>query len=190
MKRLLTILAVISLLAAAPAIVAAADEMFSASLSGDQEVPPVTTSATGTASVTISDDESTISYSVTYSGLSGDLAAAHIHLGAKGTNGGVLFPLAHGPSPFDGTLTSADFTATGDVDTYDKALDAIRAGDTYVNLHTAANPGGEIRGQLANVLDTTTDDPVGFPVSPALIVAAVFALAAAGLFLRPVARAR
>lgn len=190
MKRLLTILAAIALLAAVPAVAVAAEEMFGATLGGDKEVPPVTTTASGSATVTISDDGSSITYSVTYSGLSGDLAASHIHLGASGTNGGILFPLAHGPSPFSGTLTSADLTATGDVSTYEQALAAIRAGNTYVNLHTAANAGGEIRGQLARILDTTTDDPAGLPVNPGLILAAVFAAAAAGLFLRPLARAR
>lgn len=189
MKRLFTVLAVATALLALPALALATGGTFSATLSGDQEVPPVSTSASGSATVTISDDETSIDYEGATRAC-GDLAAAHIHLGAAGVAGGVLLPLAAGPSPFSGTLTAADFTATGDVTTFDGALDAIRAGNTYVNLHTAANPGGEIRGQLKTILNTATDDPVGTPASPALLLVLVFALAAVAAWMRPLARAR
>lgn len=124
-----------------------------AALDGASEVPPVATAASGVGWVAISSDDSSIAYHVEYSGLSGALTAAHIHLGAPGVAGGVMLPLAASASPMDGVLTSADFSATGSVTTFAQALAAIRAGTTYFNLHTAANPGGEIRGNLVTTVD-------------------------------------
>ena len=190
MKRLLTVIALAVGLLALPALVAAAEGTFTATLSGDQEVPPVSTSASGTALVTISADDTTVTYEVTYSGLSGDLAAAHIHCGPAGVAAGVMLPFAHGPSPFSGTLTQADFVACGDVTTFAGALDAIRAGNAYVNLHTAANPGGEIRGQLKTLLNTATEEPIVPAGAPVALLLAVFAIAAVVAWMRPVARVR
>jgi hypothetical protein len=144
-------------------IVAKGDAFF-ASLAGFQENPPVTTSATGSAWVVISPDLTIATYYVAYSGLSGALTASHIHTGAVGVNGGVILPLAAGPSPMTGTLTAANFTASGPVTDFVGALGAIRNGTTYINLHTAANPAGEIRGQLAL--------QVAAPVAPTPIVTA------------------
>jgi hypothetical protein len=178
-------------LMAIPAIVLAADE-FGATLTGDQEVPPVTTTASGSATVLIITDSEVneIKYAVTYSGLSGPLIAAHIHLGAAGSNGGIMLPLVIGPSPFSGLLKEADLTPTGGVTAFAGAIDAIRSGGTYVNLHTAANPGGEIRGQLKPILNTATEDPVAPTGSPLVLLVAVFAVAAAVAWMRPLARAR
>jgi hypothetical protein len=120
-------------------------------LDGAQEVPAVTTAATGSGWVVISADGSTITYYVEYSGLSGAAAAAHIHLGEAGANGGVMLPLTASASPMLGTLTSADLTPTGSVTDFAGAIAAIEAGSTYVNIHTAANPGGEIRGQIGGL---------------------------------------
>src|ERR1019366_8972013 len=132
----------------AAASVAAPARVFTAALSGASEVPPVTTAATGAAQVVISADGLSINYQVTYSGLSGALVAAHINTGATGSTGGAIFPLVAGSSPLVGTLTAADFTASGSITTYDQAVAAIRAGSTYVSLDTGANPGGELRAQL------------------------------------------
>jgi hypothetical protein len=102
--------------------------------------------------------------------------AAHIHLGGVGQNGGIILPLKAGPSPMSGTLKAADLKPTGNVSTFADAIDAIRAGSTYVNLHTAANPGGEIRGQLKPLLNGATEDPVaptGTPILPLLAAAAI-----------------
>ena len=139
-------------------IVAKGDAFF-ASLAGFQENPPVTTAATGSAFVIISPDLTTVTYYVAYSGLSGALTASHIHTGAVGVNGGVILPLAAGPSPMTGTLTAANFTASGPVTDFAGALAAIRAGTTYVNLHTAANLAGEIRGQLAVTVAAPAPSP-------------------------------
>ena len=113
----------------------------------------------------ISADGSTITYLVTYSGLSGTVAAAHIHTGAVGVAGGVILPLTAGPSPMSGTLTAANFAASGSVTTFAQAVAAIRAGTTYFNLHTAANPGGEIRGQIGVTVSAPAPTPTAAPTA-------------------------
>lgn len=151
MRSRLVLLGVIGLLAlTTPAVLAAnpPTPAFGGPVDGSQEVPPIVTAATGQATVVISSDDSTIWYVVEYSGLSGALAAAHIHVGASGANGGVILPLAASTSPMVGTLTAANFTPSGAITTFAQAVTAIKAGGTYVNLHTAANAGGEIRGQV------------------------------------------
>lgn len=184
MKRIFVFLAALALLLALPGSALAAEE-FTAQLSGDAEVPPVDTEGSGSATVTISDDGTEIAYQVSYSGLSGDVAASHIHFGGADVAGGVILPLAHGPSPFSGTLTEADLTPVeGGPQTFEEALDAIRAGETYVNLHTAANPGGEIRGQLvaAGTMPPTSTDPSGGGL-PLGLLGILLAIAAAATVL-------
>ncbi len=152
MRRRLTLLAVVIGLLALPggaSAAASSGEVWTATLSGGAEVPPVSTTATGTATFVLSPDGTTIRYLVQYSGLSGPLAGSHIHLGASGSNGGVMLPLAAGPSPMVGMLTASNVVATGGVTSFAGAVDAIRAGNAYVNLHTAANPAGELRGQIS-----------------------------------------
>ncbi len=126
------------------------DPVQAATLGGAQEVPPVATAASGSATVTVSNDLTRLDFSLSQTGLI-NIAASHIHFGARGANGGVLFTLAPGDfaSPFTGTLTEADFTPIlGVVDTFQEALGAIISGEAYINIHTAGNAGGEIRGQL------------------------------------------
>ena len=106
-------------------------------LSGDQEVPPVTTSATGVAKITVAADGA-VSGSVTTTGVAG--TAAHIHIGAAGKNGGVVVPLT---KTGDG-VWSVPAGAKLDAD----QLKAYQAGELYVNVHSEANKPGEIRGQL------------------------------------------
>jgi hypothetical protein len=125
-------------------------------LTGANEVPPVVTGGSGTGWVTISADNATITYHIQYSGLSGPATAAHILTGAAGVAGGVILPFVVGPSPMDGTLTAADFKASGAITTYAEAVAAIKAGTTYMNVHTAANPGGEIRGQIQPLAPATS----------------------------------
>jgi hypothetical protein len=154
MRRTTVLLAIVILLAA-PVAVLAADEL-TAELTPEAEVPAPTLpddyEGSGSASATISDDESEIAYEVSYENLTGPPVASHIHFGAEGVAGGIILPLAHGDSPFSGTLTEADFTPVdGGPQTYAEALEAIRAGDTYINIHTEQNAPGEIRGQLTMV---------------------------------------
>jgi len=107
-------------------------------LSGAEEVPPVTTSASGSGTITVKEDKS-VSGSVTTTGVAG--TAAHIHTGAKGRNGPVIVPLTKSSDgntwtvPEGRTLTDAQY-------------EAYKAGNLYVNVHSAANKGGEVRGQL------------------------------------------
>lgn len=165
----LALVAVATLLMAIPGAALAADPTqpaYGGPLSGAQENPAVTTTATGQGTAVISADGSTIWYIVTYSGLSGTLNAAHIHTGAAGTNGGVILPLTAGPSPMVGTLTAANFSASGSITTFAQAVAAIRAGTTYFNLHTAANPGGEIRGQIMPAGDAYFADLQGHQENP------------------------
>jgi len=107
------------------------------SLSGAQEVPPVQTMASGSGSFTINPDK-TVSGHVTTKGIAG--VAAHIHDGATGKNGPVAVPLAKsGPDewtvPAGAKLTDAQYAD-------------FQKGGLYVNVHSAAHPDGEIRGQL------------------------------------------
>ena len=106
-------------------------------LTGDQEVPPVKTSATGSASFVISADKS-VSGRVATSGV--EATAAHIHEGAKGANGPVIVPLTKNA---DGSwMPAAGAKLT------DAQYASYMAGNLYVNVHSAANKGGEIRAQL------------------------------------------
>jgi hypothetical protein len=189
MKRAAALLAIAALLAVPAAALAA--EPFSAQLTGDAEVPPVTTDGSGSANVTISDDENSISFEVTFEGLSGDGTAtmAHIHVGPADDVGPPILWLsdccAPGSfsSPLSGTLTEADLTPAGGIDTWEQALQAIRDGNTYVNVHTGMHPGGEIRGQLMAVEapDTATaEQPLpgaGWTVLLAVLGLAVLLLA-------------
>jgi hypothetical protein len=118
-------------------------ESIKVTLTGDQEVPPVKTSATGSGTIVIATDKS-VSGSITTSGIEGTVA--HIHdsvpgqtmCGAK--NGPVIIPLTKGPDnswsvPAGAKLTDAQYTS-------------YKAGNLYVNVHSAANKGGEICAQL------------------------------------------
>jgi plastocyanin len=152
-KRVCVLLAAVTLVAlqllvTVGSAAAAGPEYFTATLSGGAEVPPVVTTATGSATFIIDPSGTSILYDVSYQGLSGPAAAAHIHVGAASVAAGIILPLQVGPSPMVGILTAADLTPSGSVTTFAEALDAIRAGNTYVNIHTAANKPGEIRGQI------------------------------------------
>jgi hypothetical protein len=109
----------------------------SVTLSGDQEVPPVTTSGSGSGTITIGDDGS-VSGSVTTTGVPGTMA--HIHEGAPGKNGGVAIPLEKKGE--NGWAVPAGAKLS------DAQMKAFKAGNLYVNVHTEKNKGGEVRGQL------------------------------------------
>lgn len=111
-------------------------------LTGAQQVPPVQTSGHGSADLTYDPSTRVLTWTITYSGLSGPATMAHIHGPApSGKNAGVEVWLSqHGQqatSPIKGqaTLTPAQ-------------AQQLMAGDTYINVHTQAHPGGEIRGQI------------------------------------------
>jgi hypothetical protein len=105
-------------------------------LSGDQEAPPVNSAGSGSGTITVGDDKS-VSGSVTTTGITGTMA--HIHEAAPGANGPVVIPL---------TKDGDTYTVPPDAKLSDAQYDSFQAGNLYVNVHTAANPGGELRGQL------------------------------------------
>ena len=129
---------------------AAAPSRFHAKLNGRAESPKTTSKATGKATFKIAASGRSIAYTLSAKGLSGKAQAAHIHLGAPGKAGPVMIVISAKPFslPRHGTLTAKQFTKVPGASSFSAALKAIRAGRTYVNIHTAKNPGGEIRGQI------------------------------------------
>jgi hypothetical protein len=106
-------------------------------LSGDQEIPPVTTSASGSGTITVGEDKS-VSGKVTISGMTP--LVAHIHEAAAGTNGPIIIPLTKTSDtvwvvPAGAKLTDAQYAS-------------YKAGNLYYNFHTEAHKSGEIRGQI------------------------------------------
>ena len=129
------------LLASAPPSYAATTQ-FKADLKGSTEVPPNQSSGTGSVTATFDSVSKELTWSGTYSGLSGPATAAHIHGPAEaGKNAGVAIWISEKGKPFDspfkGSATLTDAQASD-----------LMAGLWYINIHTAANPGGELRGQL------------------------------------------
>ena len=116
----------------------ASAETFKVTLDAKSEVPPNASTATGTADVDYDPATKKLSWKLTYSGLTGPAMAAHFHGPAEaGKNAGVAVAIPNaGSSPAEGSATLTDAQASD-----------LEAGKYYVNVHTAANPGGEIRGQ-------------------------------------------
>ncbi len=107
-------------------------------MTGAQEVPAVNTAGTGTLEATYDKGTHILGYTVTYSGLSGPATAAHFHGPAgPGTNAGVVVPFPNPADPIKGETTLTDAQAAD-----------LLAGRWYVNVHTRAHPGGEIRAQV------------------------------------------
>ena len=105
-------------------------------LSGSQEVPPVTTAASGKGTITVGDDKM-VSGSVTTMGVEG--TAAHIHQAARDQNGPVIIPL---------TKSGDSYSVPAGAKLTDAQYAAYKAGNLYVNVHSAANKGGEVRAQI------------------------------------------
>ena len=173
MKATVAKLSLVVLVLSSPIILAQGFKMISEILSGYEEVPAVSTSGGGQFRARISNDESSIQWELTYSGLEGAIQQSHIHLGQRGVNGGITVflctNLGNGPagiqscppapSTISGTIMSGDVSPnipatvaarTQGINTGEIAelVRAIRAGATYVNIHTTTWPGGEIRKQI------------------------------------------
>jgi CHRD domain len=131
---------VVSTLAFASMVAQAATVNLTANLKASSEVPPKASSGTGTLTATLDTTTNELTYHVTFDGLTGAATAAHFHgPAALGANAGPQVPVKTTPivSPIDGTATL----------TPEQVKDLL-AGKWYFNIHTAANPGGEIRGQV------------------------------------------
>jgi len=130
--------------------------LFGAHLEGAQELPPVTTDALGDAQLTVNADN-TMTYGVKTTGLLG--TEAHIHLGAPGVRGPILFTLSGGPTVWAGTTATAllpnDFSAMQEL-------------GVYIDVHTTAFPDGEIRGQVVNGMSKYGEGCPGLNGIPAL----------------------
>ena len=146
MRTLLLRFLAATLLLAAPRLALAdhlhAHLLMTARLSGDQETPAVATAAQGVAAFTLNETRDTLFVQAAFSGLSGAITGAHVHEGAVGVAGGIitsLVPMVRG-NRLSGYLTGADIAPA-------KLAKYLR-GNYYINIHTAANGGGEIRGQI------------------------------------------
>jgi hypothetical protein len=141
-----------------------------AKLIGFQEVPAVSTVASGDFKATIAEDDQSIEYELTYSGLQGTVQQAHIHVAQRAVNGSIVIWLCGTTGTFVGpvgtptcpqsgtvgprTVTAADVVAGATASQQlaagelNEVIRAIRAGVAYANVHTTLSPGGEIRGQI------------------------------------------
>ncbi|MBI1223742.1 MAG: CHRD domain-containing protein [Bacteroidetes bacterium] len=120
------------------------DVLFATGLTGDQETPAVITDGSGVGYVTYAARDTLARYRFAINGLSGPITASHIHAGVAGSAGGVVVPL---------TVVSNNLIQ-GEINLNNVPADFIEKLETeglYVNVHTAANPGGEIRGQLKSL---------------------------------------
>jgi hypothetical protein len=128
---------------------------FTAHLVGGNEVPPKDTLAQGQTIFMISDDETMISYRLIVANIE-NVTQAHIHIGAADVNGPVvafLYGFALIPGKFSGVLAEGTITAANLVGPLaghplSDLITEMRAGNTYANVHTMQNPGGEVRGQI------------------------------------------
>jgi hypothetical protein len=110
-----------------------------ADLKGSNEVPPNSSPASGTAEATLNTDTKVLTWNIVFKDLTGPAVAAHFHgPGEPGKNAGIALPFKTTQSPIEGTATLTD-----------AQMSDLLAGKWYANIHTSANPGGELRGNLA-----------------------------------------
>jgi CHRD domain-containing protein len=173
MRRVALSIVVVALVSASTVVWAQGFKKISELLSGYQEVPAVSTTGNGEFNARISNDGSRIEWELSYSDLEGAVQQAHIHLGNVSVNGGISVFLCtnlgngpagiqacpSSPATISGTIFAADVSPnipataaartqglnTGEIG---ELIKAIRAGATYVNVHSTTWPGGEIRSQI------------------------------------------
>ena len=168
MRRLGLSIAVVALLTASVAALGQGFKRINELLTGYEETPAaISTTGNGQFTARISNDETHIDWELSYSDLQGAVQQSHIHFGAKGTTGGITVflctnlgngpvgtqPCPAPPATISGTITAADVTNLANergisAGEFDELLAAIRAGVTYVNVHSTRWPGGEIRSQI------------------------------------------
>lgn len=172
MRRLGVSIAIVALLSAATVVLAQGGfKKISEFLTGYEETPSaVSTTGNGTFHARISNDESRIDWELSYADLEGAIQQAHIHFGQKAVTGPITVWLCGNasatitppagtqtcpapPATISGTITAAEVTNQADArgisaGELDELIDAIRAGATYVNVHSSKWPGGEIRADI------------------------------------------
>lgn len=125
-------------------------------LYGANEVPPVETAASGHATLRVNRAGTAVRYRLSVKNID-DVSAAHIHLGGPKENGPVVAFLFDGPAVSvgdqsreiaSGSIRKADLVGPLEGASFSQLVQAMRTGNAYVNVHTAANPAGEIRGQI------------------------------------------
>lgn len=168
MRRLVVSIAVIAVVSASTVVLAQGFKKISEILTGYEETPSaVSTTGNGTFNARISNDESRIDWELSYADLEGAVQQAHIHFGQRAVTGPITVflctnlgngpagtqPCPAPPATISGTIVAADVTnlanergiSAGELD---EVIAAIRAGATYVNVHSTRWPGGEIRSQI------------------------------------------
>ncbi|MFK4489256.1 CHRD domain-containing protein [Bradyrhizobium sp. USDA 336] len=109
-----------------------------AELKGSNEVPPNSSTGSGKAEASYDTETKVLTYVVTFTGLTGPAIGAHFHgPGEAGKNAGIALPFKTAQSPIEGSATLTEAQAAD-----------LLGGKWYANIHTAANPGGELRGQM------------------------------------------
>jgi len=146
-----------------------AREGFVYELNGGQEVPSVTTQATGTGMVSIDRDETSAHYMVVYSGLEGTFTVSHFHHAKPGVSGGVIYNITSSYNPFGGAFGYWDESSTPIFD----AAPLMHNNEVYLNVHSSLHPSGEIRGNLIPVGRLFTELPFDPEFGDNLILAAL-----------------
>lgn len=169
MRRAAVSIAVVAVLSALTVVLAQGPKRIVELLTGYEETPSaVSTTGNGAFNARISDDQTRIDWELSYSDLEGAVQQAHIHFGQKSVTGPISVflctnlgngpagtqPCPAPPATISGTITAADVTnlanergiSAGELD---ELIKAIRAGATYVNVHSTRWPGGEIRSQIS-----------------------------------------
>jgi hypothetical protein len=161
-RRIVVAMLVVATLGVVATVAVASHGGFHASLKGYEEVPAVSTTGTGTFQATLATvgSDPVVRYRLEYSGLEGTAMAAHIHLGQRSVNGGIIaFLCGGGDKPacppsgvVRGVIDRTDVIGPGGqgiaAGEIEEAIAAMEAGMSYVNVHTDKHPGGEIRGQV------------------------------------------
>src|SRR4026208_938020 len=168
MRRLVTLIAVVALVSVSTLVFAQGFKRISELLTGYEETPSaVSTTGNGTFNAVISTDASRIDWELSYNDLEGAVQQAHIHFGQKSVTGPISVflctnlgngpagtqPCPAPPATISGSIVAADVTNLANergisAGEFDELLAAIRAGKTYVNVHSTRWPGGEIRSQI------------------------------------------
>jgi hypothetical protein len=131
---------------------------FTAALHGGNENPVVTTGSVGTGTVSVNLATQVVTYRIDVYNMPVGTTASHFHVGATGANGPVVVNFTVQPNisndfAISGTASAADLTvrAAQGINSWDDFLQALLLGNVYMNVHSTANPGGEIRGQVVRV---------------------------------------